>query len=48
MDPSSISGIIGTMDETWMNSEEYTKAMYKCKFPDLVVKFGYVGEYPCQ
>ena len=46
LDHSSTSGTVGTMDETWINSDAY-KARHKCKFPDLVVKFGNVGEYPC-
>lgn len=29
-----------------MDSEEYTIVLYQCEFADLVIKFGYVEEYP--
>lgn len=45
LDPFAISGIIGTINEMSMDSEGYTIVMHRCKFPDLVVQFGYV-EYP--
>lgn len=46
LDPFALSGIIGTINEMSMDSEGYTIVMHQCKFPDLVVQFGYVGEYP--